>query len=84
MTSEIEEEKNDHYICLNSTINGASFTYKDVDDNNLPIGLLSEFVSPNSENGVISVSLKHQPGIKTGSCDVGETDVEIGFVAEIN
>ncbi len=84
LTSEIKEESNDHFICLNSTINGASFVYKDIDGNNLPIGLLSEFISPNSENGEISVSLKHQPDVKDGTCDVGETDVEVIFITEIN
>jgi|GEM_PF-2626977 hypothetical protein len=29
--------------------------------------------------GRIVVRLKHQPGIKTGSCEPGDTDVEVSF-----
>jgi hypothetical protein len=29
--------------------------------------------------GDVKISLKHQPGIKNGSCDIGETDVELLF-----
>jgi len=83
LTSEIEEEKNDHFICLNTTLNGANFTYKDLDDNSLPIGLQSEFKTTTSGNGELSVSLKHQPGTKNGTCDVGETDVEVVFLTEV-
>jgi len=34
-------------------------------------------VSPITTN--MRIALKHQPGIKNGQCDLGETDVEVEF-----
>jgi hypothetical protein len=45
----------------------------------LPLGLLTNWKSGSASNGQLMISLKHQPGIKDGSADKGETDVEINF-----
>ena len=48
-------------------------------DGTFEIGLQSEWVTTTASTGTVTVSLKHQPGIKDGTCDPGDTDVEIQF-----
>ena len=61
--------------------------YNDEDDNGNPIGLSTTWVtSANTlDNGNFTVTLKHQPGVKTadsGSQD-GDTDFNLSFVLDI-
>jgi hypothetical protein len=58
---------------------GLNITPTDKDKNNLPIGLNTEWTCSGADFGRIVVRLKHQPGIKTGSCEPGDTDVEVSF-----
>ena len=77
---EVEEEGVDHLFCfdltpsLNLTVN-----LTDLDDNGLPIGLTTQWSTLGSSVGTTTIRLKHQPGIKTGQCDVGQTDIELDF-----
>jgi hypothetical protein len=84
ITDEIREEGADHLICLTTVLSGLTLVSQDLDENNLAIGLVHEVSTGISENGTMTISLKHQPEIKNGSCDVGETDVEVSFVTEID
>jgi hypothetical protein len=79
ITEEIKEEADEHLIVYKITAANLSIQITDKDSKNLPLGLLSKWKSGSISNGHLLVSLKHQPGIKDGSADKGETDVEINF-----
>lgn len=82
ITSEIEEEAVDHLICFD--ISGANVTIVRTDsDGTHEIGLASAWTTTSVSQGNIIISLKHQPGIKNGSCDLGDTDIELNFVTKI-
>ena len=77
ITTEILEEKDDHLFCFTSpTVN---VTATDVDSKGLKVGIQSKVISNTVGSSNLIVSLKHQPGIKNGNCDLGETDIEINF-----
>lgn len=80
---EVEEEGADHQMFY--TVSGAdiSFVYEDTDANGDPIGLHMMATTGVSGNGTVTVTLKHQPGIKDGNIVTGETDVEVTFITEI-
>lgn len=81
---EVEEEGADHQMFY--TVAGAdiSFTYEDADTNGNPIGLHMMATTGAASGGTVTVTLKHQPGIKDGNIATGETDVEVAFETEIN
>jgi hypothetical protein len=84
ITLEVKNEAQDHFVCYEvSSITmppvGLTIVATDKDQNNLPIGLSTEWKPLGKDFGVVVVRLKHQPGIKNGTCAVGETDVEVTF-----
>lgn len=85
ITLEVKNEAHDHFICYEiSTLSlppsGLSITATDKDKNNLPIGLSTTWAPGGTADfGRITVRLKHQPGIKNGQCEPGDTDVEVSF-----
>jgi len=85
ITLEIEKEKNNHLVCYEVSSltmqpqSGITISVTDKDDKSLPIGLKTEWKTKTTDKGEIWIRLKHQPNSKTGSCDVGETDVEVVF-----
>lgn len=85
ITLEIEKEKNNHLVCYEVSSltmqpqSGITISVTDKDDKSLPIGLKTEWKTKTTDKGEIWIRLKHQPNSKTGSCDVGETDVEVAF-----
>ncbi|MDB9882136.1 hypothetical protein OAD66_03285 [Bacteroidia bacterium] len=83
ITEEIIDEATDHLVCISSSSVGVSIAPEDLDDNNLVIGLENSVSTGASELTDLLVNLKHQPGIKDGDCDKGETDVEVTFVLEV-
>ena len=78
ITHEIEEEGDEHIVCFSESLSGLTITRTDSDGTH-DIGLESEWATEASENGSITISLKHQPDVKDGSCTPGETDVEVTF-----
>ena len=79
ITAEVLEEANDHLVCY--SVNGETTLVRtDKDGNNLVLGLKADVSTKNTGNEQLIVSLKHQPSIKNGECEVGETDVEVTFV----
>lgn len=82
ITEEVQEEADEHLVCYTST-GGTSVTITDKDGNNLDLGLAADVVTTDVAAGVFSISLKHQPDVKNGSCDVGETDVEVAFPLQV-
>ncbi|HEY5823992.1 MAG TPA: hypothetical protein VIT44_06500 [Cyclobacteriaceae bacterium] len=63
--------------------------YKDKDENNLPIGLTTEWTSISTATIVTNtfhIVLKHQPELKSASStfDDGETDLDLTFPISVN
>jgi hypothetical protein len=83
ITEEIKEEANDHLVCSYNN-SGIVNSTLDTDNNGLPLGLEQIVSLDTAVNGDITFQLKHQPGIKTGKCDVGATDIEVTFPVVIN
>ena len=85
ITADIENESADHLVCFdysNLTMPPYVpfvFTATDKDKNGLNIGLKSNWTIKGAGWGNISIILKHQPGIKTGDCSLGETDAQVQF-----
>lgn len=80
ITAEVEEEGVDHLFCfeLSAGLNMV-ITRTDLDANNLPIGIQSQWVTTSASSGTSTIRLRHQPGVKTGDCAPGETDIELTF-----
>jgi len=80
ITQEVEEEGVDHLFCFDLTSGlNAVITRTDLDANNLPIGITSQWVLGAASTGTTTIRLRHQPGVKNGQCDPGETDIELNF-----
>ncbi|MES2589429.1 MAG: hypothetical protein V4622_10645 [Bacteroidota bacterium] len=82
ITNEILEEAADHLICFSHSNINASILKTD-SDGIYEIGLSSLWTISAASNGNVIISLKHQPGIKNGLCDLGETDIELNFQVKI-
>lgn len=84
MTEEIVEEADHHLFCFEVEALPLSVTITDKDANDLPIGLASVWqTSSEVGEGAVTVRLKHQPNVKTGACDLGETDIQVRFPISI-
>lgn len=85
ITSEIEDESNDHLFVYKTSEINLEIEITDLDNNTppLPIGLRSKWRSGIAGNGTIQIILKHQPGIKDGSESPGNTDVDLNFQTKI-
>ena len=78
ITDEVSEEAVDHLFCYTS--NGADLSIIRTDsDGTFALGINSTWQAGVAGEGSVNVVLKHQPGIKDGTCDPGETDVEVEF-----
>lgn len=81
LTPEISAEKNDHQIFFNASPDAnIAFRYLDEDDNKFPLGLEVEVTTGAASKGSLDVVLKHQPNIKSGSQNVGSTDIDASFI----
>jgi len=79
ITSEIKNEGAEHFVCYTGpTSNVVEIIYKD-NDGKHPIGLSTEWKAKNKTAGLIRIALKHQPKKKDGTCNPGETDVDVTF-----
>lgn len=82
ISNEILEEDDEHLFCF--TASGADVTITRTDtDGTYEVGLASQWVTGMAGNGTVTVVLKHQPGVKDGTCAPGDTDIEVEFVTEI-
>lgn len=82
ITVEIMEEAVDHLICYSVFGANASIVKTD-SDGTYEVGVATRWTTLGVSAGTTLVTLKHQPGIKNGNCDLGDTDVEISFVTII-
>lgn len=80
ITAEIGQEKNDHqFFYTFGSSSSISSSYQDVDANGLPVGLVMQCTTQNPTATTLTVTLKHQPGIKNNSINTGETDIAVTF-----
>lgn len=82
ITTEIQEEDDEHIFCFTPTNVNLSIIRTD-SDGTYEVGLASQWTVGNVSVGTTQVVLKHQPGVKDGTCAPGDTDVELNFVTEI-
>lgn len=82
ITAEILEEDDEHIICFIPANSNVTIKRTDSDGTN-EVGLESKWTTKAESSGTVAISLKHQPGVKDGSCTPGETDVELTFDLEI-
>lgn len=82
ISNEVLDEGGDHLFCF--TASGANVTVVRTDsDGTYEIGLQSTWYTENASNGTVQVVLKHQPGVKDGTCSPGETDIDVTYVTQI-
>ncbi|GAB4382777.1 MAG: hypothetical protein Kow0075_14720 [Salibacteraceae bacterium] len=79
ITEEIKEEADEHLVCYETGANALDIETTDKDGNNYPIGIETTWKTGAQATTEVKVVLKHQPGQKDGTCDPGETDVEVVF-----
>jgi len=82
ISNEVKDEADEHLFCF--TPSGTDLSVEITDsDGTMPLGLESKWVTKTAGSGSVKIKLKHQPGVKTGSCDPGETDIELDFAVEV-
>ena len=82
ITEEVKQEDDEHLVCY-TTNAGTTVTVTDKDGNNLDLGLAADISTSDAADGTFTIALRHQPGVKDGSCNLGETDVEVAFALEV-
>ena len=83
ISNEVLEEGVDHKFCFSPTGISATVQLTDLDANGLPIGLQSKWRTAGTGLGTMQVELRHQPGVKDGTCTPGETDINVVFPTKI-
>ncbi len=83
VSNEILNEANDHLFVFKKTGVNLTVQIADNDNKNLPLGLSSYWTTGAASNGTVQVLLKHQPGVKDGTEQPGETDVDLTFNCRI-
>ncbi|MBL7779435.1 MAG: hypothetical protein JNK66_14235 [Chitinophagales bacterium] len=83
VTADILNEKNDHLFLYKNIIGNLAVNATDKDDNNLPVGVESKWITGSTSVGQVNVVLRHQPGTKNGTETPGDTDVDITFPLQI-
>jgi hypothetical protein len=92
ITDEIEEEADEHLFCFTKTgLDGLAIAYADTEADYLAggsskvVGLATTWtVGDSAGTGTVTITLRHQPGVKTGACPGGgETDIEVTFNVSI-
>lgn len=83
ISDEVLEEADEHLFCFSPTAPlNLAITRTDT-DGQFEIGLQSQWVTGIASTGETTIRLKHQPGVKDGTCDPGDTDLELVFRTEI-
>ncbi len=90
ITVEVQEEAEEHQFFFATNLDGTSIDYDDLDANNQPIGINTTLTTTTTENGTITISLRHQPnksatGVVGGDITNagGETDIEVIFNVDV-
>lgn len=90
ITTEIEEEADEHLFCFSSTLGDLTIAYADTEADYITggtsraVGLETTWTAGATGTGTVTVILRHQPGTKTGDCPgSGETDIDVTFNVNI-
>lgn len=85
ITTEIQEEANDHQFFYHAHTANVTISYDDLDTHTppLPVGLRTIWKTGAASTGTVHLTLKHQPGIKDGNESTGDTDVDVEFVTVV-
>ena len=77
MTEEVLDEDDEHLVCFNTS---TDITIMPTDtDGMYAVGIENDVTTQDPTEGELMVTLKHQPGVKDGTCAPGETDIEVTF-----
>ena len=80
ITLEVQNEDDEHIFCYAPANTNVMVTRTD-SDGTYEVGITSRWATgAAAANGETTVTLKHQPGVKDGTCAPGDTDVEVTFV----
>lgn len=86
ITTEVEEEGDEHQFFFRPTGVNLSHSYGDVDENSRPIGITGTLTAGAASTGTLTVTLRHEPnktaeGVLAGNITNagGETDIEVIF-----
>ncbi len=79
ISNEVMEEGADHLFCFTASNINTSIKRTDTDVNNLEIGLQTKWYNSAAGTGTVQVVLRHQPGVKDGTCTPGASDVDVTF-----
>ncbi len=81
ITAVVEAEGDEHIICYTPAGPASLNIVRTDSDGTFEIGLASFWSTGSSSmtGNTVTVVLKHQPGVKDGSCSPGDTDVEVIF-----
>jgi hypothetical protein len=86
ITAEIIAESNDHQLYYSSTNNLVAFSNFNQDGKGFPLGTSSIWTaSSTAGTGILNITLKHKPGIKTANdnISVGDTDISLDFKVKV-
>lgn len=85
ISNQVLKEGADHLFVFGKNGVNVSFAITDKDKNNLPIGLSSYWTTGTATSGTgsVTVTLRHQPGVKNGTATPGETDVQVVYPCRV-
>jgi hypothetical protein len=79
VSNEVLEEADEHLFIFEISAADMSIKIEDKDSKQLPLGLISKWMTKQKSKGSVNIQLKHQPGVKDGSKTPGETDAMVEF-----
>lgn len=82
ITLEVQQEDDEHLFCYAPLNTNVSIVRTD-SDGTYEVGITTFWSTGANATGQTTVTLKHQPGVKNGTCAPGDTDIEVTFVTEI-
>ena len=83
VSNEIKAEATSHIICYTPANTGIAVTRTD-NDGTYSLGIESLWKTTGKSNGTLNIKLKHQTGLKNGSCDPGKTEIDVNFLLIID
>lgn len=90
ITTEIQEEDEDHQFFFESDLSGVTVAYTDTDADGNPVGLNTTLTTADAGSGNLKITLHHEPdksadGVANGDItnSNGETDIEVTFPIDV-
>ena len=83
ITLEVQQEDDEHLFCYAPSNTNIVIDRTD-SDGVYEVGIATFWSTGAVATGTTTVTLKHQPDVKDGTCAPGDTDVEITFVTEVH